>query len=268
MLSTAQSFVLGWAGVALVMALLWFVQYRRRNAGIVDVAWAFGTGLLGVWLVMTSPDGDPVRKILLAVLMGFWGLRLGAHLAGRVARETEDGRYLYLREVLGSKTQPVMFVFFQLQAGWAVMFATPVWAAAQTARGGLDWLDIAGVVVWAGALFGEWVADRQLDAFRSNPANRGNVCQDGLWRYSRHPNYFFEWLHWFAYILIGVGSNWWWLTVAGMLVMLVFITRITGIPYTEKQALRSRGAAYEAYQRSTSAFFPLPPNRRRQEPSL
>ena len=90
-------------------------------------------------------------------------------------------------------------------------------------------------------------------------------CQVGLWRYSRHPNYFFEWLHWWAYVLIGIGSPWWWVTVAGVVVMYVFLTRVTGIPYTEQQALRSRGDAYRRYQETTNVFFPFSPSKTTEE---
>jgi steroid 5-alpha reductase family enzyme len=152
-----------------------------------------------------------------------------------------------------------MFLFFQVQALWAVMFALPVAAASLAPRPGLDAWDAAGLVVWLAAIGGEWLADRQLARFRADPANRGRVCRDGLWRWSRHPNYFFEWLHWPAYVLIGVGSAYWWVTLAGVVVMYVFLNYVTGVPFTEQQALRSRGEAYREYQRSTSRFFPLPP---------
>jgi steroid 5-alpha reductase family enzyme len=109
------------------------------------------------------------------------------------------------------------------------------------------------------AFAGESLADRQLSRFRQDPRNRGRVCRDGLWRYSRHPNYFFEWLHWWAYVALAAGSPLWWIAVAGVAMMLLFLTRVTGIPPTEAQALRSRGEAYREYQRTTSAFFPWPP---------
>ena len=247
----------GWAALAVIMAILWLVQYATRNAGIVDVAWAFGTGVLGVWFALGVANGDATRGVIIATLVGVWGARLGFYLASRVLRESEDGRYHHLRNVLGRWTQPVMFLFFQVQALWGLMFALPMWAAAQSTSSAIAWHDWLCIGVWLIAFAGEIVSDRQLNRFRRDPANKGKVCQVGLWRYSRHPNYFFEWLHWWAYVLIGIGSPWWWVTIAGVVVMYVFLTRVTGIPYTEQQAIRSRGDAYRRYQETTNVFFPF-----------
>ncbi|MDX1432858.1 MAG: DUF1295 domain-containing protein [Gammaproteobacteria bacterium] len=269
-MSITTAALYGWAVLAALMAALWVVQRARKVAGIVDVAWAFGTGLLAVWFAFDAALADgsaghgednSARAVLVAVLAGAWAARLGLHLAARLRREGEDGRYRYLRDALGARLQPFMFAFFQVQALWGVLFALPMWAAAQAPRSGLDWLDLLGVAIWAAAIGGELTADRQLERFRADPRNRGRVCREGLWRYSRHPNYFFEWLHWFSYVAIGYGSPWWWLTLAGAAIMYVFLTRITGIPYTESQALRSRGDAYRRYQRTTNAFFPGKPSR-------
>ena len=257
--------LIGWAALSAIMAILWLAQVVTRNAGIVDVAWAFGTGVLGVCFALAETDNSPARATIVAVLVGIWGLRLGFYLASRVLRETEDGRYRYLRGILGAWTQPVMFLFFQVQALWGLMFALPMWAAAQSVNPSLVWSDWVGIAIWAIAFFGEVQADRQLNRFRRDPDNRGKVCRIGLWRYSRHPNYFFEWLHWWAYVFIGLNSPWWWVTVAGVVVMYVFLTRITGIPYTEQQALRSRGDAYRRYQETTNVFFPFTLSRIEEE---
>jgi len=115
------------------------------------------------------------------------------------------------------------------------------------------------LLIWIVAIGGESLADSQLAQFRSDPAGGGQVCRDGLWRYSRHPNYFFEWVHWWAYVAIGIAAPWGWLTIAGPVLMYSFITRLTGIPPTEARALVTRGDAYREYQRTTNAFFPGPP---------
>jgi steroid 5-alpha reductase family enzyme len=248
-----------WLAMAILMFALWIVQNRSSNAGTVDVAWAFGTGVVGVWFALGANSSAPERQWLLAGLIGLWGLRLGAHLLRRVRSESEDGRYRYLREKLGDQVQPFMFGFFQVQALWALLFALPIWAAAMAPGPALAWQDWAGVAIWLMALGGEAVADAQLARFRAQPSNQGLVCNTGLWRWSRHPNYFFEWLHWFAYAFIGIGSPYWWLTLANIVLMYVFLTRVTGIPWTEDQSLRSRGDAYRDYQKTTSAFFPRPP---------
>lgn len=250
----------GWVIAALIMLLLWAVQLKTENAGIVDVAWSFMTALAGAGFILFDETPDSTRQYLIIALAILWGFRLGFFLYGRVMNEKEDGRYRYLRQYSGRHAGIVMFIFFQMQATWTLLFAMPFWAAAQNTAA-LSWLDGAGVLIWLIAIGGEMISDRQLAAFRANPVNKGKVCRAGLWNYSRHPNYFFEWLHWFAYVLIGYGAPGWWLTWLGLVVMYVFITRITGIPYTEKQALRSRGQAYVDYQKTTSSFFPWPPGK-------
>lgn len=255
-LSDGSAMLIGWAVMAVAMLALWARQCFTRKAAVVDVAWAFGTAAMIAWLAWAA-DGAPERRWLVAALGLVWGVRLGLHLARRLGSEPEDGRYHALREFLGARAQLGMFLFFQVQAAWALLFALAPWAASLKA-GQLGPWDLAGVAVWSLALAGEWTADRQLARFRANPANRGRVCDVGLWRHSRHPNYFFEWIHWFAYAAIGVGSPYWWVTLAGVALIYFFLCRLTGIPFNEMQALRTRGEAYRRYQRDTPAFIPLP----------
>ena len=116
--------------------------------------------------------------------------------------------------------------------------------------------EIAGAALWLLALAGEARADRELAAFKRDPANQGRVCDRGLWRYSRHPNYFFEWLVWVAYFVFALASPWGWIAILGPASILFLLLRVTGIPMTEEQSIRSRGDAYRRYQRTTSAFVP------------
>ncbi|MBE7559527.1 DUF1295 domain-containing protein [bacterium] len=247
----------GWVVMSVAMTLLWWVQYRRHNAGIVDVAGSLGVGLLGV-LFAWQGDGAPTRRLLLAGMISIWALRLSVHLVRRIGGEREDGRYRRLRGRWGDRAQPYLFVLFQVQASWSVLFALPLLLAARNPSP-LGMLDLLAVVIWIVALAGESLADFQLARFRRDPANRGKVCRDGLWYTSRHPNYFFEWVHWWAYVCMGWGAPLGWLTLAGPILMLFFLFKITGIPPTEEQALASRGEDYRRYQASTSAFFPWPP---------
>lgn len=239
------------------MALLWVVQARTKNGGIVDVAWSFGTGLCAVFFAFVA-DGDPNRRLVVALIAGFWGLRLGVMLAKRVLSESEDGRYKAMRERWGEKTQIKMFGFFQIQAFWAMMFALPMLAASLSPLP-LGWVDSLAVLIWAVSIIGESMADAQLARFRGNPANKGKVCEDGLWAWSRHPNYFFEWLHWFSYLILALGGSLVWLAALGPVVMFLFLTKVTGIPTTEARALVSRGDAYRDYQRRVSVLVPWPP---------
>lgn len=246
-------------GASVMMVLGWAWQRRSDNAGVVDVLWSAGMAGSAVFYALVLP-GATLPRALVGLLGGLWGARLALHLAQRVLREAEDGRYQNLRR-RWSGSQSKFLMFFLAQALFVVFFSIPFWIAAHNPTPGWTFWTTLAVIVWVIAVLGESIADRQLSAHRINPANKGRTCRSGLWRYSRHPNYFFEWLHWFTYVFlsIGLGAGWVGLSLIGPALMLGFLYRITGIPYTEAQALRSRGADYAEYQRTTSAFIPLPP---------
>lgn len=248
----------GLAALALVMGLAWSRQRRTRNAGIVDVLWSAGLGVLAV-VYAALADGWAPRRWLVAVLAGIWSARLTLHLAKRVLGESEDGRYAALRRDLGPRFDRWMFFFFQAQAVLAVLLSLAFLLLCLADEEGWRVWDALAVLAWVVSLAGESMADRQLREWRADPANRGRTCRAGLWRYSRHPNYFFEWLHWFVYPLMGVGLAFGWALWLAPALMLFLILKVTGIPPTEEQSLRSRGDDYRAYQRTTNAFFPGPP---------
>lgn len=251
------SLVVLWLAMVVVMTLGWSWQRRRANAGIVDALWSAGLGGAAVWLALAG-EGAIAPRVAVALLGGAWGLRLALHLWHRVRNEAEDGRYRALRE-RWQGDQAKFFVFFQAQALSVPLFALPfVAAAAAPAWTVWSWL---GVGIWLVAVAGESLADAQLARFRADPDSKGRTCRLGLWRYSRHPNYFFEWVHWFAYVALAVGSPLAWLAWGAPVVMFVFLRWLSGIPFTEQQALRTRGDDYREYQRTTSVFFPWFPKR-------
>lgn len=254
-MSQAMSPLAGFAAFALlVMLAVWQLQRRTRNAGYVDVAWALMLGCAALYFGWIG-SGDICARALVAAMGGLWGFRLGLHLCARVLGEPEDGRYAHLRAHWNGN-QMKMLGFFVFQAGLTVLFALPFLAVAQNPHAPSRIAAAAAVMIWLTSWLGESIADRQLARFRANPAHSGQTCRVGLWRYSRHPNYFFEWLHWFAYLILAVGSPLFWLSAAGPVLMFLSLRFVTGIPYVEAQSLRSRGDDYREYQRTTNAFFP------------
>jgi len=251
---------LGLGVMVIVMAALWWLQRRTGNAGIVDVGWAAGVGVVGV-LVAALGDGWAPRRWLVGAMIALWSLRLAAYILRRVLGEGEDARYTRLRTDWGAAFQRRLFLFFEAQAVLAVLFAVPVWVVASDPRPEWGARELVAVVVWLVAVLGETVADRQLAAFRADPGNSGRTCTVGLWRYSRHPNYFFEWLHWWAYVALGIDAPLGAVSLLGPALMLLFLLKVTGIPATEARALLSR-ADYAEYRRTTSAFVPWFPRRR------
>lgn len=246
-----------WSVYALLFSGVWLIQKKTKNAGIVDVVWTYATGAAGIVLILYAA-APLFRKVIVGAIVLTWTLRLGLHLTIRYLNEPEDGRYTEMRKRWGDKYEKKMYFFYQLQAAWAVLFALPMLSAAMNPAESLGWFDIAGIAVFLLSVVGEGIADVQLFRFKQNADNRGKVCRVGLWGYSRHPNYFFEWLHWFAYVFISFGSIWMIGSLAGVAVMYLFLTRVTGIPLTEKRISASRKEAYAVYQQEVSSFFPLP----------
>jgi steroid 5-alpha reductase family enzyme len=249
--------------LSLLLALAWVVQQRTGNSGWVDTIWAFAVGVVGaasaLWLV--SPAALPARQWLIAVLALVWALRLGTHIAIRTAGISDDPRYAAFAQEWGLNAPRRMFIFLQNQALGSIPLVFSVFIAAQTPVGSLRVQDFVGVAILAIAIIGEALADAQLKRFRSIPANKGHVCDIGLWRWSRHPNYFFQWFGWLAYPVIAIDAGYPWGLAALLAPLFMFwiLNYVTGIPPLEAQMLRSRGDAYRAYQAHTSKFFPLPP---------
>lgn len=244
------------------MTAVWLVSVRIRNAGIVDVAWSGLFSVLAVVVALLSP-GDAVRRACIAGMTTIWSLRLAVHLGRRVLGhlDTEDPRYAALRQSWGARADRKMWLFFLFQGATNVLLIAPVLIASANGSPGLRSVEFAGIALWLAALAGETLADAQLRAFRADPANRGRVCRRGLWRYSRHPNYFFEWLVWCAYFLFALGSPGGWIAAYCPLLMLWFLYKVTGIPATEAHSLATKGEEYREYQRTTSAFVPWLPKR-------
>jgi steroid 5-alpha reductase family enzyme len=245
------------------MLCLWGIETRTRDAGIVDVGWSGSIGVCAVYLAFVS-DGWLPRRCLVGSLAALWSVRLAGYLlSDRIARRDEDFRYRALREKWGGRAHLYFLLTFLVQALLVVPFVGPLVVLMTYGREAFSGWELTGALLAVAAVVGEATADRQMARFRNAPANRGAVCRAGLWRYSRHPNYFFEWLHWASYsvMAIGVPGGWW--TLTGSLGILVPLFLLTGIPATEAQALRTRGEAYRAYQRSTSMFVPWFPNRPR-----
>lgn len=255
MLTPWCALLIGWAVVALIMFLLYFDQRRTGQADVVDVGWAANLGLLAIFYALVL-DGYLWRRAIVATLMGCWSFRLTWYLyRNRYLNPEEDGRYQDLREYWKPKEQFKFLIFFQAQGLLDVILSLPVFIICLDERAAIGVWDVIGILIWVISITGESIADHQLSTFRADPENRGKTCQVGLWRYSRHPNYFFEWIHWWAYAALAVGSSWWWLPFISVGLMLYLILNITGIPPTEERAAASR-PDYAEYQATTSAFVP------------
>jgi len=251
-------------GMALVMSLAWLVQRGTRNGGWVDVFWTFGTGAACVTAALwPGPAVDQSRQFLVAALAAIWSLRLGSYIAHRVAKDAhEDRRYAGLRTEWGGAFQRNMYVLCIVQAPAAALLSLSVFAASHGGEGGLGLRDALGAAMLLIGIVGEGVADEQMRRYRLT-AERGQVMDKGLWGWSRHPNYFFEWVTWLAYpvIVFDLSYAWSWATLVAPVMMFLLLRFGTGVPALEKTMLASRGDKFRDYQRRVSAFFPWPPKR-------
>ena len=254
--------LVGAAIVASVQFVLWLIHLLIENAAVVDVGWAAGLAILAAYYAYAAP-GYSVRKYAIATMAGLWGLRLATYLLfSRVIGKPEEGRYVQLRKDWKTNL-PIRFLFFfEFQALLGVILSLPFLLACLDTRAPLGLAQKIAGSVWIAGILGEALVDAQLNTFKKNPANKGKLCRAGLWNYSRHPNYFSEWLIWVAYALFAITSPWGWLGLISPALILYFLLGVTGIPATEEQALRSRGDQYREYQRTTSAFVPWFPGKR------
>jgi steroid 5-alpha reductase family enzyme len=251
------------ASLSILMTMAWLVQQRTGNSGWVDTIWTFSVGVVGagsaLWPVAgASPNA---RQWLVAGLVAIWSLRLGLHIAVRSAEITDDPRYAAFAADWGRDAPRKMFLFLQNQGFGSIPLVFAIFLAARFPDPALRLQDYLGVLILFTGIAGEALADAQLKQFRERPANQGRVCDAGLWRWSRHPNYFFEWLGWLAYPVIAIAPDYGWgfASLLAPLFMYWILVHVTGIPPLEAQMLRSRGDRYRDYQSRTSAFFPLPP---------
>jgi steroid 5-alpha reductase family enzyme len=243
--------------VTLVMFAAWVLQARVQNAGWVDVFWTFGTGLICA-LAALATGPVPWRRALVAGLLLLWSVRLGAHILHRVMTGAEDVRYARMRAAYGAGFQKHLLGFVTVQGPFSLVLGIAALYAARQPNPAFRLWDALAIALALACLAGEALADRQMRHFRANPANKGKICDTGLWRYSRHPNYLFEFLSWGAYPLLGLTAHnpWSLLSLAAPALMYLTLRYASGVPPLEAAMLESRGEAYRRYQAHTGAILP------------
>jgi steroid 5-alpha reductase family enzyme len=248
------------ATVTLYMVVAWLLSLRLRDASIADVLWGPGFALVGVLSAAVSPPSG--RGVLLAVLTCIWGLRLALHIGARwLKKKEEDRRYQAMRAGWGDRFPLAsLFTVFLVQGALLWVVSLPLQAgAALGAERPLGLVDAAGVLLFCVGLGFEAVGDAQLARFLSDPASRGRVMETGLWRYTRHPNYFGDALLWWGLGLVGAATGAYW-CLLGPALMTFLLVRVSGVSLLEKD-IAGRRPDYVAYVRRTSPFLPMPPSR-------
>lgn len=236
---------------------LWLVSLRLKDSSIVDIFWSLGFILAAFVYAALTPDGLRERKVLMLAMVMAWGARLSVHLYRRNRGRPEDYRYAAWREQYGA-AWPLrsLFQVFWLQAVLLWIVSAPL-LAAQLSSAPLGVLDILGAAVWCVGLAFEAVADYQLAQFKADPANKGKVLDTGLWRYTRHPNYFGDAVVWWGLYLVALSAGGWW-SIYGPALMTYLLVRVSGVAMLERD-LKQKKPEYADYIRRTSAFIPMPP---------
>jgi steroid 5-alpha reductase family enzyme len=243
-----------------VMVATWLLSLVLKNASIVDIVWGLGF-VITSWVLALTIDGDSTRQILLAVMVGAWGLRLGGYLAKRNIGHGEDWRYKAMRKKKGARFGLISLVtVFGLQGVLMWVVSLPVMFGNSDATPGVGPLAVIGVMVWAVGLSFEAVGDWQLAKFKKDPNNAGKVMQTGLWSLTRHPNYFGDALLWWGIGIVGAETGTGVVGFIGPVVMTVFLLRVSGVPMLERSLMKRR-EGYAEYAARTSAFIPRPPKR-------
>lgn len=253
-------YLTGLAVIIGFMIILWLVSLALKNSSIVDIFWGAGF-VLSAWLYFAfTPDGFLPRKLLLVILVTIWGLRLSTHIFLRNKGKPEDFRYQKWREENGSIWWwKSFFQVFLLQGLLLWVISLTLLVAQYFGKvDHLTILDFAGAAIWLVGFYFESVGDFQLKRFIKNPENRGKVLTSGVWRYTRHPNYFGDAAQWWGYFLIALAAGGWW-SVISPIIMTYLLTRVSGVALLEKSLDAKPG--YRQYVESTSAFIPWFPKK-------
>lgn len=239
-----------------LMTIAWFVYLFQRKANVVDVAWP-AAFLATAWAYLIIGDGDALKRWAITLMVTVWAVRLGKHLFDRFLAFPEDPRYVDLRRSWnGDKSNFLFLMMFLFQGTLVVILSLPFFIVSYASTPVWKGWEVFGFLIWALGLAGEALADRQLANFRSDLSNRGKVCREGLWYYSRHPNYFFEWVVWIGFFLFAFSSPGGWFAIISPVLMFALLTQVSGVPLNEAQALDTKGDDYREYQRTTQPFFP------------
>jgi len=246
-------------GLVIIMTSAWAIQRMTGSSGWIDTIWSFAVGLGGIVAAIFA-HGDGGRRVAAFLTIAVWSLRLGLHIAGRTKGADEDPRYAKLIEEWGASAALRLWLFLQVQALAAFILVLAVYLAAANPEPFPRLIDLVAIAVAVIAIGGEAISDRQLAAFRKTPEAKTGVMEIGIWRYSRHPNYFFEWLGWCAWPLLAItmplGLSW--LSLLAPMLMYWLLVHVSGIPPLEHHMLVSRGDKFRALQARVNAFFPGP----------
>ena len=237
----------------------WWFGGKINNYSLIDAMWAFWIGLAGIIYAIFG-SGNLDKRIAGGVIAAAWSFRLTYHLQKRIRNHHphEDSRYQRLREIWEGRASSGFFWLFQAQALLVLLLSIPYYLISRDLS---PWgiFETTGTIIACAGIFGEAVADLQMSKFKGKDNRSSSVCREGLWKYSRHPNYFFEMVIWVGIYLFACGSAWGWTTIFAPTSITFLLLKVTGIPPTEASAIKSKGGAYREYQRTTSSFIPLPP---------
>lgn len=248
----------GYVLLVIFQMILWIIQVRTHDASTADVGWSIGMLVL-VGYIAWRVEGFWLRELLVVGMVAVWSVRLSVYLLSRLAQhKEEDSRYARLRDYWGEGAEQKFIIVFQLQPIFNVVLSIPLVIALRNPQEFIGTWEAVAFGVWICGIIGESVADHQLNRFRNNPINKGKICSEGLWHYSRHPNFFFEWTMWVAYALFAFSSPNGVFGLIAPVFMLFLLMKVTGIPVMEKHALKKKGAAFKEYMQNTSFFVPMP----------
>lgn len=250
-----EIYMIGLAAIMALMVLLWLVSLRLKNSSIVDIFWGTGFVIAGWVYFLLTPDGFFPRKLLIMTLVTIWGLRLSLYILRRNWGKPEDFRYQVWRKEAGQAWWwRSFFKVFLLQGFLLWIISIPLLAAQYPQLPDhLTFLDYLGALIWLIGFFFESTGDYQLARFKADPANKGKVMDKGVWRYTRHPNYFGDSAQWWGYYLIALAAGGWWSLFSPVLMTLLLL-RVSGVALLEKTLETKPG--YKEYIEKTSPFIP------------